>query len=192
MKRIIDGVTYNTDTSTRLAVSDYETLYNNESRPCQGTLYQTRGGAFFVWQAIDLASDGDSGELIVRNRFEALSAKEAEEWIMTGDTEVFHNPFGEPPEAEAEDEPGSTIYLRVPTSLKKRVEEAAERQNLSTNAWTMRCIEDGLMLASADRAVQELIVRRKATDEPASAADVLGLLKSATDNPTRATSNRCR
>jgi hypothetical protein len=46
---------------------------------------------------------------------------------MTGSVEVFHNPFGEPPEAEAEDQPAATIYVRVPPSLKRRVDEAGRR-----------------------------------------------------------------
>ena len=47
--------------------------------------------------------------------------------MMTGETTVFdHNPFGEPPEAHAETEPGATLYLRLLASLKARVEGAAE------------------------------------------------------------------
>jgi predicted HicB family RNase H-like nuclease len=144
MKRIIDGVTYNTDTSTRLARSEYETAYNHEDRHCEGDLYQTRGGAFFVWETIYLDGVDDDGEPRTRDRFVALSAKEAEKWIMTGDVEVFHNPFGEPPEAEAEAEPGATIYLRVPAALKKRVDAAAANANLSGNAWAIRCLENCL------------------------------------------------
>jgi len=140
MKRVIDGVTYNTDTSTRLANSDYETDYNHQNRPCEGTLYQTRGGAFFVWETIDLGVNED-GEPWTRERFKALSAKEAEEWIMTGDVEIIHNPFGEPPEAVAEETPSSTLYVRVPPSLKRRVDEAAKDANLSGNSFTLRCLE---------------------------------------------------
>jgi len=60
---------------------------------------------------------------------------------MTGDVEIRHNPFEEPPEAELEQEPSSTIYLRVPSSLKQRLETVAKSDNLSINSWTMRCIE---------------------------------------------------
>ena len=141
MKRIIDGVTYNTDTSTRLAKSGYEALYNNEPYECVGTLYQTRGGAFFIDEAIDLGHDED-GEREIRNRFKALSAKGAEEWLMTGDVEIIHNPFSDPPEAEAEAEPGSTIYIRVPSALKRQVEEAAKEANLSVNSYALRCLEN--------------------------------------------------
>jgi hypothetical protein len=64
---------------------------------------------------------------VAREWAKALSAKDAETWIMTGSVEVFHNPFGEPPEAEAEDQPAATIYMRVPPSLKRRVDEAGRR-----------------------------------------------------------------
>ena len=143
MKRIIDGITYNTDTSTRLAESEYEADYNHQDRPCRGTLYQTRGGAFFVWETIDLDVDVD-GDAISRERFKALSAKEAEEWIMTGDVEIIHNPFGEPPEAEAENSPAATLYVRVPSILKRQVEDAAKDDNLSVNAYMLRCAENCL------------------------------------------------
>jgi HicB family len=47
----------------------------------------------------------------------------------------------EPPEAAAEESPGSTLYIRVPTSLKNRIEALAKEADLSLNAWTMRCVE---------------------------------------------------
>jgi hypothetical protein len=142
MKRIIDGVTYNTDTSTVLARSEYETAYNHQDRHCEGTLYQTRGGAFFVAEEIDLGRKDEDGNRIVSNRFVALSRERAEKWIMAGDVEVCHNPFGEPPEAEAE--PCATIYLRVPSSLKKRIDQAATTSSMSINAWALRCLERSL------------------------------------------------
>jgi predicted transcriptional regulator len=60
------------------------------------------------------------------------------------DVEVFNNPFDDPPEAAAEAEPGATIYIRVPASLKKRVDEAAREVELSGNVWAMRCVEQCL------------------------------------------------
>jgi len=52
MKRLIDGVTYNTDTATLLARSDYEGDWNNNKYPVEGELFQTRGGAFFIVEEI--------------------------------------------------------------------------------------------------------------------------------------------
>jgi hypothetical protein len=143
VKRIIDGITYNTATSTRLATSEYETEYNHQDRRCEGALFQTLGGAFFVWETIHLGVDGDGGN-VTRDRFKALSAKEAEDWIMSGDVEIIHNPFGEPPEAEAESSPASTLYVRVPSALKRQVEDAAKDDNLSVNAYMLKCAENCL------------------------------------------------
>ncbi len=151
MKRIIDGVTYNTATSTLLATSDYEADWNHKSYPCEGHIYQTRGGAFFVHEAINLGFSHEIDEDVWKHRFEALSRAEAQSWIMTGETEIYSNPFEEPPEAQAEDEPSATIYVRVPTSLKQRVDAAAKAENLSANSWAMRCIEGCLKLKLVER-----------------------------------------
>ena len=149
MKRIIDGVTYNIDTSTRIGLSTYETEYNHEDRMCDATLYQTRGGAFFVHQCITIGKD-ENGEDVTRDRFVAMSAAEAEQWFNTGEVEVYFNPFGEPPEAEAEAVPGATLYVRVPALLKRRVEEAATAAGLSLNAYMLRCAEACLAGAAAE------------------------------------------
>jgi hypothetical protein len=142
MKRIIDGVAYNTDTSTHIATSEYDTKYNHEDRPCEAYLYQTRGGAFFVWESIDTGRVNDVGEPMTVDRFDALSREDAEEWMRTGVVEVHgKDPFGERPEAVAEVEPGATIYVRLPALLKRRVEEAANAANQSVNAYAMHCLE---------------------------------------------------
>lgn len=148
MKRIIDGVTYNTDTSTRLATSEYDATYNHQDYPGLGTLYQTRGGAFFVHEQIDLGHD-DDGDRILRDRFEALSSEQAQRWLMTGEVEVVHNPFEDPPEAAAEAEASTTLYVRVPVALKKQIEQAAAADKLSGNAWAIRCLENCLRARSA-------------------------------------------
>jgi hypothetical protein len=54
---------------------------------------------------------------------------------------------------EAEDGGTSRINLRLPDSLKLRVEEAAGRQRLSVNAWLVRAAEAGL--APGDREPQQ-------------------------------------
>ncbi len=142
MKRIIDGVTYNTDTSTKLARSEYKAQYNHTTYPCVGLLYQTRGGAYFVHENIDLGRENAGDQNSFKDRFLALSIDEAQKWLVGGgEVEVFHNPFTDPPEAVAESEPAATIYMRVPVSLKKRLEEAANDEGLSGNSWAMRCME---------------------------------------------------
>jgi hypothetical protein len=141
MKRIVNGVTYNTDTSTRLAQSRWEP---EAGESVLGTLHQTRGGAFFVDQEITKMvwnEDERRHEERVVHEFVPLSPQGAHDWLMDGEVEVFQNPFEDPPEARAEAEPGETIYIRVPASLKRSVEEAAKNEKVSGNVWAMRCVE---------------------------------------------------
>jgi hypothetical protein len=146
MKRIVDGVTYNTDTATRLARTEWED--DNRYEPtygwdCVGELYQTRGGAFFVLVTKTKAADARDPDDEGKQRVECspLTAAEAQSWLCEGDVEVFHNPFEDPPEATGEVEPGATIYLRVPSALKRAVDTAAEQAGVSVNVWAMRCVE---------------------------------------------------
>jgi predicted HicB family RNase H-like nuclease len=155
MKRIVDGVTYNTDTATRLARSVWEDTPGEE---VTGILYQTRGGAFFVHtyaeKEVWIERIGGTEKREV-SQFEPLSAKDAHEWIMTGEVEVFSNPFEDPPEATAEPEPGATIYIRVPMALKKSVDEAARAASVSSNVWAMRCLERCVATQKAEPAPQK-------------------------------------
>ncbi len=74
--------------------------------------------------------------------FEATDRDEVLRLVETTDNmEIIDSSLEEPPEAEAEAEPGATIYVRMPASLKKRVDDAAKAANLSGNVWTMRCLE---------------------------------------------------
>jgi hypothetical protein len=140
MKRIINGVTYNTETSTRLASAKW----GDDDESVVGDLYQTRGGAFFVDEETTKRVWNErerEWQERVEHAFNPLSQEEAHRWILEGEVEVFHNPFDDPPEAEAEAEPGATIYIRVPAALKRRVDDAARGEKLSGNAWAMKCVE---------------------------------------------------
>ena len=139
MKRIIDGVTYNTFTSTELARLDQDGRTE--------TLYQTSGGAYFLDRATihyryeqyedrHIAMPEPAG-----HTFRPMSADEAREWLRKSGAEVFHNPFGDPPEAAAAKEAPATVYLRIPSALKARIEAAAKQQGQSLNAWAIRAFE---------------------------------------------------
>lgn len=143
MKRIINGVTYNTDTSTPLAKANYE----DDDGEVLGILYQNRGGAFFLYEHGSKAWWNESerqSEVKVKESFTPMSPEQAHKWIMEGEVEVLQNPFEDPPEATAEAEPGATIYIRVPATLKRKVDEAAGAAGVSGNMWAMRCIESCL------------------------------------------------
>jgi predicted HicB family RNase H-like nuclease len=152
MKRVIDGVTYNTDTSTMIARAEEDHEFNSytgeAAKSLQVVLYQTRGGAFFLHTYTETSRQNAEGEWrdIVRNEFDPMTASEARHWITNSrhQVEVLNDVFGEPPEAAAEESPGKTIYLRVPASLKDQIEAAAETEKLSVNSWAMRCMESCL------------------------------------------------
>jgi hypothetical protein len=154
MKRIIDGVTYNTDTATVVATAEWtdEAWGGNPEEEHKGTLYQTRGGAFFLhvhteWEVLNRRTE--EVEARSRDTFEPMTAAAAQKWVMAGEVELVNDAFGEPPEAVAEEAPGATVYVRVPTSLKDRMEEAASDDKLSVNAWAMRCWETCLATRAA-------------------------------------------
>ena len=145
MKKVIDGITYNTETSTALATAEYRT---NDDHDVQSTLYQTRGGAFFTLEVETWGVRDDYSRVGWSERSRAtvtpLSIDNAHKWVLEGEVELL--PAGEKlftdlPEAEADTVGGATIYLRVPAALKQRIERVARKTNQSVNVWAMRCLE---------------------------------------------------
>src|SRR5262249_15270257 len=140
VKRIVDSVTYDTETATPLAQSTWE----RGGVEVTGVLYQTCVGAFFVhefWTKkiwIERLSQAEKRDY---NEFIPLSATEAQAWITEGEVEVIASPFKDPPEVAAEPDLCATIFIRVPASLKQRVDKAAEVAKLSGNVWAMKCVE---------------------------------------------------
>jgi hypothetical protein len=158
MKRVVNGVTYNVHTSTRVATSQWE---EDDDGPkanvtVEQELYQTRGGAFFLltrrswceYNADDRTWDPDE-----RIEITPINRERAQGWLLNGQVEIIDTSiFGEPPEAIAEDKPAATIYLRLPTSLKNRIETRAKAEGLSVNSWAMRCMERCLAIEPSDSA----------------------------------------
>ena len=162
MKRIIDGVTYNTETATTVAraeVVDPEWGGNPEERK-KMVMYQTRGGAFFIHVHVEwTVRNRRTGEADERERdvFEPMTREAAHAWVMDGEVELLNDVFGEPPEAVAEEAPGATLYIRVPAALKDRVEGLARDEGASLNAWAMRCMERCASLRRVGEAIGEII-----------------------------------
>jgi hypothetical protein len=158
MKRIVDGVAYNTDTSTRLAqVEKRAQDERGRDVDSKAVLYETNKGAFFIHKAHETEWFEKKSPWFVQteqkkrewHEFIPMTADEARTWMLKGDVEVIHDRFAEGvPEAEPETEQGATIYLRVPTTLKRRVDQAANAASLSINAWVMRCVEEKLAASS--------------------------------------------
>jgi hypothetical protein len=133
MKRVVEGQTYNTDTATLAARFEYEDMQDNE---VTATLYLSRGGAFFLVHEWDV--DGRA-----KFRVEPLSREELGRVITNTDNlEIMDEAIiNAPPEAEDRAESEATLYVRMPTALKRRIDEASSSARLSANAWAMQCIE---------------------------------------------------
>lgn len=138
MKRVVNGVSYNTETALRLG-------FDPQADAGPTTLYQTKGGAFFlhfemttgVWNEVS-----QSNEIVNEPVFRPIGPDHAREWLLAKGVEVFLNPFAN--SASGKREPGGTLAVRVPATLKRAVEQAAEDEGISGNAWTMRCLERGV------------------------------------------------
>lgn len=123
-KRIIDGRTYNTETSTVLG------QWEADDAPIEEALFKTRHGAYFLW----ITEQQDYRELI-----RPLSAEAAQKWMEEHcRSELLEAEFGEMPEAG---DPEARITLRIPETLRKRIAAIAEDRNQSVNAWIQRCLE---------------------------------------------------
>lgn len=164
MKRVVDGVAYNTDTSTEIAEKhyDHEAYGNDPGKSGTITLYQTRGGAFFI------VDDGHKEVWNSREReheqrpyveFSSIDADRAREMLTRGDWTISDDSFAEFPEAEAEPkgEKPSTLYVRMPASLKRRVDEAADEEKVSANVLAMRCLERCLARSASRRSWEDIL-----------------------------------
>jgi len=145
MRRIVNGIAYNTDTSA--AVAKYEWTSQDQRGnewDLTGTLYQTHKGVFFVHVHSALEwFDQDDRETKTRTKdeFEPMTPDEATRWLLKGGVEILDPHYAEGiPEAEDNAE-GSTVYVRVPASLKRRIDEAAQHEGMSVPAWSLRCFE---------------------------------------------------
>lgn len=130
MKRIIDGKTYNTETATKIAHQFFEEGSAEEAYSWNW-LYQTRHGAYFLYYGDERWDDYQD--------IKPLSPAEAQAWMEKhASVELIEQHFGEMPEAgDAE----SRFTLRMPDSLKQRIDSAAKINNQSTNAWIVRALE---------------------------------------------------
>lgn len=142
MKRVIEGQTYNTDTAVTVARYWY---VDDKGYDVEAVLHQTRGGAFFIvhkWAVMEHW----------KFHFEAVTRDEVTRLVQSMDNLeiVDEAAIAEPPEAAAEAEPGATLYVRVPASLKSRVDAAAEIDEVSGNAWAMKCMQRCLALSDAN------------------------------------------
>lgn len=137
MKRIIEGKTYNTETSIKLhSVSNWDSLDAKWSCPFEQVeiLYQTRHGALFLVTICDDPEDVD--------KLTPLAPSEAQKWLEENNcVEIIEKLFGEMPEAG---ESESRITLRMPDTLKNKIELMAQKNGQSMNAWIVKKLEQAI------------------------------------------------
>jgi hypothetical protein len=147
MKRIIDGRTYDTSTAKAVARTEWEEEDTGTriDRMLRQVLHQTRGGAFFLvtyqhWTD-DNRNSPSYGEECRHTAFETMSTDKASGWVMGQNIEILDETvFAAPPEAEAEETPAATIFVRLPVSLKAQCEERAKAGRTSLNAWVVQLL----------------------------------------------------
>jgi len=155
IKQVIDGKTYNTETARCLATVDllgYRTdgqgrfTTNTPKKVGTTSLYETRGGAYFLVRDYDPGA-GFYPEFDLVGQFRIhdhgvipLKRKEALGWAESKglDFDKVEEMFGKI--AEARDQEGA-ILLRLPQTLKLTIEKSAAVAGVSTNTWLMRCAE---------------------------------------------------
>jgi hypothetical protein len=89
--------------------------------------------------SVELRMVGRDPEFVV-----ALQTAEAEPTLLLPGAEPGSEMSDESPTTETEDEPVARITLRVPQSVKDRVDEMAASEGISTNAWLIRAVMDAL------------------------------------------------
>jgi hypothetical protein len=85
--------------------------------------------------SVELRMVGSDPEFVV-----SLQTAETEPTLLMPEAEQPD----EGPTLEAEDEPVARITLRLPQSVKARVDEMASADGISTNAWLIRAVMDAL------------------------------------------------
>ena len=137
LKRIVNGKLYDTETAKMVA----KWRWSSEDGQGDQTLYANKNGAFFVMDEDAPEYDGH----VVEPRLTPRTREQVQNLLLHAEKlEVFdQDQLPLPPEATPEDiEPTATIYVRVPVSLKRRVEAAAYKARLPITALTIQCLEE--------------------------------------------------
>jgi Ribbon-helix-helix protein, copG family len=96
--------------------------------------------------SVELRMIGSDPEFVV-----SIQTAEAEPTLLLPDAEPSPEGTGESPTTEPDDEPLARITLRLPQSVKARVDEMASSEGISTNAWLIRAVMDALADRSGSR-----------------------------------------
>jgi hypothetical protein len=97
--------------------------------------------------SVELRMIGTDPEFVV-----TVQTGEAEPTLLMPETEEASAEASEPTGTETDEEPVARITLRLPQSVKARVDEMASSEGISTNAWLIRAVMDALSERSGSRA----------------------------------------
>jgi hypothetical protein len=89
--------------------------------------------------SVELRMVGQDPEFVV-----SVQTAETEPTLLLPNAEPGSESTDQSAAAEAEDEPVARITLRLPQSVKARVDEMASSEGISTNAWLIRAVMDAL------------------------------------------------
>jgi hypothetical protein len=158
VKRIIDRITYNTDTATALCELPCATIYQSDFLYHKTNLYLTRNGHFFLsgwgnantlWAKAEGGNSWSGGEGI-----RPCTPDEAREYLEeAGATAVIENLFPGSLEVGEEIDDEVRRSLRLPANLRDRVANAAEYRGISFNAYMVQALEKVVELESKARKV---------------------------------------
>jgi hypothetical protein len=96
--------------------------------------------------SVELRMVGPDPEFVI-----SVQTPEAEPTLLLPESEPDGEATAESSTAEAEDEPVARVTLRLPQSVKARVDEMASSDGISTNAWLIRAVMDALADRSGSR-----------------------------------------
>lgn len=96
--------------------------------------------------SVELRMVGQDPDFVV-----SIQTAQSEPTLLMPDAGPAAENATEPPLAESEDEPVARITLRLPQSVKTRVDEMASADGISTNAWLIRAVMDALSEHSGSR-----------------------------------------
>ena len=97
--------------------------------------------------SVELRMAGQDPEFVV-----SVQTAEEEPTMLLPGSEPGEDAMRESATTEAEDEPVARVSLRLPQSVKARVDEMASADGISTNAWLIRAVMDALSERSGSRA----------------------------------------
>jgi len=148
IKRVIDGVAYNTETSTKLHSRKFETnsafASEYEMHPVESVeeLFQTRAGRFFFVYRQIAQWDSLRRTPVFRDEVVPATKANAAAWMKLHAPEsqtafVMNLKFvAETPPSQA----GTVMSLRIASHLKERVAFRAKLRGKSTNAYIETCL----------------------------------------------------